>query len=232
MELFKSAIGKQVGAGVKAYEAGESVEKAIRPDELRVAYSSAWTSTALLFAKETFNAVTSARKDFTEQELKAWEKAVLDYLKKEGSTRIKLITQTTRDWINAIIEFGVEAGWGTDKVAREIRKRWTDIEDFRAERIARTEIIGASNLGSREGALSTGLDLVAIWLSTDDKRTRRLSSTRRPRRGRGADHVRMNGERKEMNDRYSNGLLFPGEPGGQADEVINCRCTEIYEVRG
>ncbi len=29
---------------------------------------------------------------------------------------------------------------------------------------------------------------------------------------------------------FPNGLLYPGDPSGPAEEVINCRCTLMHEI--
>jgi len=40
----------------------------------------------------------------------------------------------------------------------------------------------------------------------------------------------MDGETRPFNEPYSNGLMYPGDPGGSAEEVINCRCVETYDL--
>lgn len=37
-------------------------------------------------------------------------------------------------------------------------------------------------------------------------------------------HLDMDGEERPLHERFSNNLLYPGEPGAPADEVINCHC--------
>lgn len=37
-------------------------------------------------------------------------------------------------------------------------------------------------------------------------------------------HVRMDGEEREMEEPFSNGLMYPGQSGAPAEEVINCHC--------
>ena len=39
------------------------------------------------------------------------------------------------------------------------------------------------------------------------------------------DHRRMDGETVPIDAKFSNGLRFPRDPDGPADEVINCRCV-------
>ena len=83
--------------------------------------------------------------------------------------------------------------------------------------------ISASNLGSRAGALSTGLMLEHFWISTKDKNTR-------------PDHRNANGQRKPMDQPYLVGnerLMFPGDTSmsATAKNTIVCRCTEGYRKK-
>ena len=36
---------------------------------------------------------------------------------------------------------------------------------------------------------------------------------------------------REMDEKFSNGLLYPSDPNGQASEVCNCRCALIQRAR-
>lgn len=89
-------------------------------------------------------------------------------------------------------------------------------------RIARTETTRLESMGREEvfnRGQDLGLKMKKVWISTADKRTRE-------------SHLMLNGKTIEMDKRFSNGLLYPGEYGGRAEEVINCRCTHIVELQG
>lgn len=80
--------------------------------------------------------------------------------------------------------------------------------------IARTETIRARNTGryiNLEQAKGLGIKLTKVWEATNDDRTR-------------DEHSLMDGEEVEVDELFSNGLMFPGDPNGEAKEVINCRC--------
>lgn len=84
-----------------------------------------------------------------------------------------------------------------------------------AKRIARTEghrIQQTSSRDAQYAAKKKGCDVVKQWDSTLDGRTR-------------DSHARVDGEIRELDEEFSNGLMFPGDPSGSAAEVINCRCT-------
>mgnify|MGYP004557985627 FL=1 len=90
-----------------------------------------------------------------------------------------------------------------------------------AKRIARTEGHRIQQTSSRDAqytAKKKGCDVVKQWDSTLDGRTR-------------DSHARVDGEIRELDEEFSNGLMFPGDPSGRAAEVINCRCTSNTRAR-
>ena len=83
---------------------------------------------------------------------------------------------------------------------------------------ARTAMTGAQNAGRVERmkeAEEMGVKVQKQWMSTLDSRTR-------------DSHRDMDGEIVNTDEEFSNGLEYPGDPGGDDREVYNCRCTLIY----
>ena len=90
-----------------------------------------------------------------------------------------------------------------------------------AKRIARTEghrIQCQGTMDACYGAKDRGADVVKQWDSTLDAKTRE-------------SHVQVDGEYKELDEKFSNGLMFPGDPSGGAAEVVNCRCALLQRAR-
>ena len=90
-----------------------------------------------------------------------------------------------------------------------------------AKRIARTEGHRIQQTSTRDAQLAAkakGADVVKQWDAALDGRTR-------------DSHRRVDGEIRELDEKFSNGLMFPGEPSGRAEEVINCRCTSDTRAR-
>lgn len=90
-----------------------------------------------------------------------------------------------------------------------------------AKRIARTEghrIQQTSSRDAQYAAKKKGANVVKQWDAALDKRTR-------------DSHARVDGEIRELDEKFSNGLMFPGDPSGSAAEVINCRCTSNTRAR-
>jgi len=117
------------------------------------------------------------------------------------------------------ITTSITQGEGIDKMAARIAR---DLEKNanNAARIARTETTRNMNRGrldTFEEAQKLGIKLQKVWLAASDSRTR-------------DSHSSLNGETRDMDEEFSNSLMYPGDPSGPAEEVINCRCTLITEI--
>lgn len=149
--------------------------------------------------------------------------------------RIQRVTETTRENIVTRVSRGQAEGLGVAAIAKAITDDIPKISRNRAALIARTETHGAANFATHETAKSTGLDLVKVWISVEDGRTRALS------RDDKFDHLAMDGQQREMDEPFdmpriggggSLKIMYPGEAGKPGGAVINCRCSTIHEVRG
>ncbi len=97
-----------------------------------------------------------------------------------------------------------------DLIAR-LKNTYGDISKGRANVIARTETHGIVQEGTIQGYKQAEMP-IKIWVAVMDSDTRDW-------------HASMDGEEVPLNSYFSNGLKYPGDPAGDADEVINCRCT-------
>lgn len=91
----------------------------------------------------------------------------------------------------------------------------------RAKTIARTEghrIQQTSARDAQYAAKKKGADVLKQWDATLDGRTR-------------PSHARVDGEIRELDEEFSNGLMYPGDSAGGAAEVVNCRCTANTRAR-
>lgn len=109
----------------------------------------------------------------------------------------------------------VVSGASIDTMASRIQK---DLQTNanNAVRIARTEttrVMGEARNELLQQAQDLGLHVIKVWIATNDDRTRE-------------SHVHINGEEREMDQPFSNGLMFPGDTStGDPGETINCRCA-------
>lgn len=122
--------------------------------------------------------------------------------------------------ITAEISRGISTGMTFKQVAKQLENQ-SRIGFNRAVRIARTEghrIQTAATMDAMNGAKERGADVVKQWDSTLDARTR-------------DSHVKLDGEIRDLDKRFSNGLMYPGDPNGAAAEVINCRCALLQRAK-
>ena len=128
-------------------------------------------------------------------------------------------------WNNKLIASellqGVVGGESVGQIAKRLKRVESRMEAS-AVKNARTMTTSAQNRGrldSMQKAESDGVVLQKMWMSTHDSRTR-------------DSHAEIDGEKQEQSDAFSNGLMFPADPAGDASEVYNCRCTMVTVVRG
>lgn len=90
-----------------------------------------------------------------------------------------------------------------------------------AIRITRTEGNRISNQSAMDAmykAKEKGAEQVKQWCAALDSRTR-------------SSHRKLDGQIREIDEAFSNGLQYPLDPKGEASEVVNCRCTILKRAR-
>ena len=122
--------------------------------------------------------------------------------------------------ITAQVSRGISTGMSYQQVAQQLAG-YTNIGFNNAVRIARTEghrVQVQSGMDACYKAKEKGADVVKQWDAALDKRTRE-------------SHAMVDGEIRELDKPFSNGLMFPGDPDGGAAEVVNCRCALLQRAR-
>ena len=116
---------------------------------------------------------------------------------------------------------GILQGESIDNLAKRVALGATQQDMNAAIRNARTSTTCAQNAGrtrSYQRAVNIGIELYQVWLAALDSRTR-------------SSHRHMDGEKvkvvKGKQVKFSNGLRYPADPDGRAEEVWNCRCTLV-----
>jgi HK97 family phage portal protein len=125
-----------------------------------------------------------------------------------------IINETTSEQIRERILRAIEEGWSTVQLRDDITNMFDAISEGRAMTIAQTETTGAYNFGTLETWKQSGLDIEKEWLSAHDDKVR-------------DSHVAMDGKRARLDSTFPNGLMYPGDPSGQPEETINCRCSML-----
>ena len=89
-----------------------------------------------------------------------------------------------------------------------------DQNHSKARLIARTESLRTTNVGMYAATIQDNEVQGYEWVAVMDRVTR-------------DSHVLADGERIEKGGYFSNGLQYPLDPYGPAEEVCNCRCVAI-----
>lgn len=157
----------------------------------------------------------------------------IDVTKRAGNliNHVQGIGPKTADRLTHSLTQGVNSGEDYDKLAGRVMDIFGSAESD-AMRIARTEVPGAANglANDYAGAVHAGgIELQKTWLSTLDERTR----------GNGPkdefDHVSADGETVGMDEMFvltGEELEYPCDENGSPGNIINCRCTPIYDEAG
>lgn len=138
---------------------------------------------------------------------------------RERATRLaKYVGKTTGQIISDAIEVGLRDSMSVKQIAKLVdQTAFGTGASYRSVMIARTETVGALNQGEFDTATETQVIAGKEWLTQGDDRVR-------------DSHYDCEAEGMiALDDQFeSNGLLRPGDPAGDAEDVINCRCTLLY----
>ena len=186
---------------------------------VQAAYLRFYIKTGVSFAKSQ---VKSLRGGMELKQEEDWEIIIREFVRTRTGKKISQVIQSETDDIiritKNVVQQGIDEGWGMDKIARGIQKTQSEMDLWKALRIARTEVVTASNVGVKVGADELPGNKVKVWISTFDQRSR-------------PEHMAMDGVRVALNEMFDvNGEMmeFPGDPNASAVNIINCRCG--YEI--
>lgn len=137
----------------------------------------------------------------------------------EASNRLVDIGDRSWERARGTLVEGIEKGESISELSARVQASFKS-DEIRATTIARTETIAAYNGGTQTGMASLGDAAPGCkqWLASIDFRTR-------------PTHVDADGQIVSMADPFEVGgesLDYPGDPAGDAAEVVNCRCTVLY----
>ena len=138
--------------------------------------------------------------------------SIQKYIKERAKIIAKQINDTTLDKLSSTLAEGIDAGEGIADLTKRVEGVYSEYPTYRAETIARTETTAANNKGFTEGYRQSGVANAKEWIATNDSRTR-------------DSHSHADGEVVKLDDSFSNGLDYPGDPSADPAETINCRCV-------
>lgn len=156
-------------------------------------------------------------------------KRVQNYLKKRALKFSFEMTEETNNLLKVTLAEGVKLGESIPQIRKRVEELFEGMEKYRSERIARSEVIRASNFGAKEAYRQSGVVEELEWLTTDDENTCEFCAP-------------LNGEVIKINENFfDRGDKYRGSDGGVLDldyESVqhpplhpNCRCTIIPVVK-
>lgn len=163
-----------------------------------------------------------------------WRMMVNTYLSTIGGDRITEINKFTKEYVlsklRPILTEGIDKGLSIREIGKNIVANIAEYSGkfakYRAERIARTEIIGTSNWASITSVESSGVKdrLLKKWHVTVDGRERESHLAMR-------DHpaIPIDDFFEVPNGMGVDKMKYPGDPAGSKGNVIQCRCAIVYE---
>ncbi len=120
------------------------------------------------------------------------------------------VAQNAATNINAASREKVTAALREEQPLQALRDLYLVFATSRAAEIARSKVTEMANFGSHEAARACRV-LTKTW---------QVNSTN-PR----DEHMAVNGETVGIGQRFSNGMRWPGDPAGGADNVAGCQCS-------
>ena len=149
-------------------------------------------------------------------------------LDKLGARVEATITAAAREPVATAIATSWADGLSVPDTASAIQASVEGVAGYKAVMLARTDLIGMSNgagkwavdqlnTASREAGEGTAI-ATQVWLSSQDDRVRDT-------------HAEADGQEVPIGEMFTVGgalLAYPGDPDGPDEEVINCRCTVLY----
>ena len=127
-----------------------------------------------------------------------------------------------RQKVEDIITQGIIQGESIDKITARMMDGLCTQNENKMRMFARTAMTAAQNAGrlqQMKDAKKKGVKVKKRWVATLDERTR-------------DSHQALDGDTIEVEERFANGLMYPGDPNGAASEVFNCRCKIIQIFEG
>lgn len=145
----------------------------------------------------------------------------LSILKKNAVKNVKSVTKSSLGQLKNIITSSASEQVSVTEVRSRIQDAFDTMPQSKAETIARTETLSAVSIGQdmkradfqKKFPKEAGL-LKRVWITAEDDKVR-------------DSHAAQDNMVREAGKSFPNGLKFPRDPSGEADEVINCRCSFV-----
>jgi hypothetical protein len=231
-EAYLDMMLEWMAAVRTAMFAGGVARLGLVPDPLTVfSQTPKWTAlTAKYTADVARNVLAAPYKDlFADDTLFESRPFVRNWIA-QRENRLNAVPNEVFGLVSQIVHSATVNGASIPDVTAQVEELFGDTSvpkwKGRARTVARTEVVGAYN-GGLHDAFSMivdndpGTEWMHRWLATDDQRTR-------------PDHVEADGQLQPFGHPFTVGgfqMMHPHDPDGPPQEVINCRCVELLEIK-
>lgn len=141
----------------------------------------------------------------------------VEYLRKVAENRAAMVNAVTlREIEEALDQVGEEDESRFESEAEAVDLVFENAESARVEAGAAALTAMVANFALTEAARQNTSKATKTWVVTSGN----------PR----SSHAAMDGETVKLDEDFSNGMRWPGDPVGGAEEVANCLCTVVVEV--
>lgn len=226
VEVFNSQIQKIIQRGLLiGFNMVEAeINGIVNPAEYQAIYEALYMEQGQRYYEYVKTKVKSTPFKLRKKELPPNDPYFLymqEFIDSITATKVQSVEMTSREAaVNAIRKVTEEVtaeGLGIDEASKLIQERvlseWRILSEFRAQRIARTEVTALANRASYYGAQTSGVNFKKQWMAYIDSRTR-------------PSHKAINGTTVgpyEFFNLDGTQLQYPGQYGvGDASETINC----------
>lgn len=230
-QKFKKKYEKQEGI-LKEMNV-ESIIKNIDEEQLTEETKEVYSTILSKIGQETIDMLPGGIDDFDTFDTQV---ARENYIMNQVGDNIVGINDTTKQQIRQTLLEGVREGEGIGSLQQRVSETFSQIKDVRANTIARTETMDATNFSTLEGYKKSGVVEKKEWIATQDGRVR-------------DSHAATDGQVVGVESYFTLGSgvkqLIPLTHGhscncktqrphgsGVAEEDINCRCTIAPVIEG
>ena len=216
LKFAEVQVYRALKAQIKPFKSDMDAE--FNPRPLEIALDKIYKKVGIKFANDQRNKIQRSLKAFDLPP--DWNEIVEAWMANNTVDLIKLINSNTQKYILQLVQEAIQGNLSVAEFRKKLEAE-SKLGRARALRIARTEVIRASNFGAQIGAESIGIPMKKEWLSTPDNRTRDIHMSKE------VDGQIVN-SLKEPFMVGGEELMQPGDAKGSAWNTINCRCIALY----
>lgn len=229
---YENLFRREIARGMRAIAREDKDALIIHERRLTDILTRLYKDSFKMFGRRLLNSIVKSQQDFETKKDSVPETPQFDmsrqiWIRTMAGLQVTQIAGTTEKQALEVVRIAltdsVADGLSEIQTGRLIQSRIDEaggqLSRLRGRMIARTESHSSSNASTQMAAKSTRLPLKKEWIISGS-RTRDT-------------HLVMNGVTVDIDQPFSVGnslLMQPGDPSGDAEEIINCRCAVGYSL--